>query len=173
MTSSEDGARTGREDAIHADWSVAREDIQRWYATHPETSPGFDVAPIILNERRQAAVDKVRATWPDLAEGLIAHALPELKGGAKSMADELGDLIALHHPLPRGDDAVAHARPGAPRLRESDVRRALQMAIARLNEAGDDDPTRERIALEMSIDERTLRRRLARFPSLRDLLRNG
>ena len=121
MTRSAENAGPDPEDAIHPDWTVTPEDIRRWHATHPETFPGFDVAPIILNERRQAAAHKVRATWPDLPEVLIADALPKLSDHRKSMADELGDLIDAYHQLPRRDDnavalaPLARREPGRPR----------------------------------------------------------
>lgn len=121
MTRLAEDAGPDREDAIHPDWSVTREDIHAWYAMQPaEVFPGLDVEPIILNERRQAAAHKVRATWPDLPEVLIADALPKLSDHHKSMADELGDLIDAYHQLPRRDDnavalaPLARREPGRP-----------------------------------------------------------
>jgi len=114
MTGSADDPRSAPEDGIHADWSITREDIQRWYASHPDAFPGFDVAPIILNERRQAAVHKARAARPDLDPAefqlLADDELPKLSDHHKSMVAELMDRIAAHRPLPSKESAVPDAR---------------------------------------------------------------
>lgn len=104
MTGPSDDPSTIPGDDPPSDWEVTREDVERWYAMHPDAFPGFDAAPLILNERRRVAADVVRATWPDLPDVLIVDALPKLAGRRRSMADELVDLIAPYHPLPGLDD---------------------------------------------------------------------
>ncbi|HVA86574.1 MAG TPA: hypothetical protein VNF73_09695 [Candidatus Saccharimonadales bacterium] len=157
MTSSAEDARPVREDAVHADWSVTREDIKHWYAMHPATFPGFDVAPIILNERRQAAVDEVRVQWPDLPEVLIADQVKELQDHRKSMKDGLVERIAAYLPLPMSEaSAVPDARllprrPGRPRWTRT-------LFVERLKEAaekaeGSEDGRRWRLGAPPSLDD--------------------
>ena len=158
MTGSAEDAGADRESAIHPDWTITREDVRRWYARHPETFPGLDVAPIILNERRQAAADEVRAAYRDLPEVLVADQLKELSGCAKSMRAELVERIAAYLPLPMSeassvpDMRLLPRRPGRPGWERP-------LFLERLQEAEDaaaQDPTARR-------------RRLGGSPTLADI----
>ncbi len=148
----------------HADWEVTREDIRRWYAAHPGTFPGFDVAPIILNERLAAAADRMRAAYSDVPEVLIQDQLRELwesrftSSWRTSMVDGLVERIAAYLPLPMGetstvpDARLLPRRPGRPAWTRALFLERWQEA-ASMAAADPDGP----------------RRRLGRDPSLADI----
>ncbi|HVA85260.1 MAG TPA: hypothetical protein VNF73_02955, partial [Candidatus Saccharimonadales bacterium] len=115
------------------------------------------------------AVREARRRRSDLAPeeftrlfGKVTLGLP---GESSAIVDEiLAELNALQPPRPR-------TRPrGRPHLSEPDVRRELIAALDRLREGGEERPTREEIAEALGIEPITLRRRVARFPALSDLL---
>lgn len=153
------------EAAIHPDWIITREDIRRWYTAHPEAFPGFDVAPIIFNERLAAAANEVRATYPDVPDVLLGDQVKALwaarqsaSESRKSMVDGLVDRIAAYLPLPMGDESalpdarLAPRRPGRPPWTRALFLERWQDAVnaAARNEEG-------------------RRRRLGREPSLADI----
>jgi hypothetical protein len=149
---------------IHSDWIVTPEDIRRWYAANPETFPGFDVAPIILNERLAAAADRVGAAYSDVPEVLIQDQLRELwesrltSSWRKSMVDGLVERIAAYLPLPMGETSTVRdarllpRRPGRPAWTRA-------LFLARWQEA----------ASIAAADPDGPRRRLGHDPSLADI----
>lgn len=155
----------GLDPPLEDDLAIREVDLEAYFAEYPGTFPGLDVTPIV-------AAAKARHARPDLSDDnfalLVRQALQTVTGRQESMAREVVAYLDAVRPAP-----PLAGRPGAPRRRESDVRRELEMALARLSEDGDDDPTRLAIASAMGIDDRTLRRHLGQFPSLRDLLRDG
>ncbi len=149
----------------HGDWVVTAEDIAQWYKAHPGTVPGFDVTPIILDERLTSAAENVRTTYSDVPEVLIQDQLRGLwesrlskSTWCKSMRDGLVDRIAAYLPLPMGetstvpDARLLPRRPGRPAWTRT-------LFLARWQEAA-------RIA---AADPDGPRRRLGRDPSLADI----
>jgi hypothetical protein len=167
----EAGPQVVADHVIHADWLVTREDIQGWYAQHPDAFPGFDVAPIILNERRQAAADRVRSAWPDLPELVITEQVWENLDPHTSMVAGLEERLAAYHLLPAVPPPPV--RRGAPPLAEGRVRAELEEALSRVSPGVTHAwPTRAEIAAAHvpPISVSTLGRRLNHHPHLRRLL---
>ena len=156
---------------IHPDWRVTREDIQGWFKLHPDAFPGFDVTPIILNERRQVAADRVRSAWPDLPELVISEQVWEKLDPHMSMAAGLEERLAAYRLLPAVPPPLI--RRGAPRLPEGRVRAELEEALALVSPGVEHAwPTRAEIAAAHvpPISVSTLGRRLRAYPHLRRLL---
>lgn len=142
-----------------------RDDILEFMKEHPDTPPGL-MGTVLL-----VAVRRARLARPDLTDQDFFHlaASGPLSWHEGSMVEEILDHVAAVRPAPRP------RRPGgAPRLPEDQVRRELETAIGRCRARGDERPTSEAIAAAHSpvIEPRTLRKRLERYPHLRDLIRH-
>lgn len=169
------------QDRLHRDWIVSKDDVRSWHKAHPGTIAGFDIAPIILNERLATAAQQLRASHPGVPDVLLDDQLRLLwqerqskDTSRRSMIEGLADRVAAYTTGPRtpdltapdavtgdhlmGDESsvpdpqLAPRRPGRPSWPRT-------LFLERLREA----------ASAASMDEDGRRRRLGREPALPDI----
>lgn len=151
---------------------VTDEAIRDWWARHPEVMPGFDVAPLV-------GLELARLARPSAPEAIAQEALASVLGrsGSVPRRELVTELVSTIDRLIARDRAIAAHRgvPGRPGRHPdtaddwaADLASAL--AKARAQVSGDHWPTQAAIAEKMGIEDRTLRKMLARWPELRAIV---
>ena len=138
-----------------------------------DTPPSEDLWLASTGYRLVKALEEARRLRPDLTNDefnvLARQAIPTLSGHWGSAPTEiLAYVDAIRRRRSRRRSPTGS--PGRPRLREADLSRELAAALAAFHDEDEDRPTRAMIAERLGIDPYTLRRRLQRFPQLRELL---